>query len=153
MGGAKRVPPKKSRNYGALALLLVVGIIVFAVFNQSPKITEIPISQAVTEANAGKYAEIIVNGQQLLITKKGETTASLKAVKEEGATVKDTGIDTAKVKISAKPTTSTGSTLASLAIGTVLPVLLIGAMLFWMMRSAQGQGNQAMSFGKSKARL
>lgn len=153
MGGAKRVPPKKSRNYGALALLLVVGIIVFAVFNQSPKITEIPISQAVTEANAGKYAEIIVNGQQLLITKKGETTASLKAVKEEGATVKDTGIDTAKVKISAKPTTSTGSTLASLAIGTVLPVLLIGAMLFWMMRSAQGQGNQAMSFGKSRARL
>lgn len=153
MGGAKRVPPKKSRNYGALALLLVVGIIVFAVFNQSPKITEIPISQAVTEANAGKYAEIVVNGQQLLITKKGETTASLKAVKEEGATVKDTGIDTAKVKISAKPTTSTGSTLASLAIGTVLPVVLIGAMLFWMMRSAQGQGNQAMSFGKSRARL
>lgn len=133
--------------------MLVVGIIVFAVFNQSPKITEIPISQAVTEANAGKYAEIVVNGQQLLITKKGETTASLKAVKEEGATVKDTGIDTAKVKISAKPTTSTGSTLASLAIGTVLPVVLIGAMLFWMMRSAQGQGNQAMSFGKSRARL
>jgi cell division protease FtsH len=32
-------------------------------------------------------------------------------------------------------------------------VFLIGILLFMMLRSAQGQGNQAMSFGKSRARL
>lgn len=30
---------------------------------------------------------------------------------------------------------------------------LIGALLYFMLRSAQGQGNQALSFGKSRARL
>ena len=31
--------------------------------------------------------------------------------------------------------------------------MLIGGLLYFMMRSAQGQGNQALSFGKSRARL
>ena len=35
----------------------------------------------------------------------------------------------------------------------VLPVLMIGALFVFMMRQAQGQNSQAMSFGKSKARL
>jgi cell division protease FtsH len=41
----------------------------------------------------------------------------------------------------------------SLLIGALLPVLLIGAFLFFMMRQAQGTNNQAMSFGKSRARM
>ena len=35
----------------------------------------------------------------------------------------------------------------------LLPVLLIGGFLFFMMRQAQGTNNQAMSFGKSRARM
>jgi cell division protease FtsH len=34
-----------------------------------------------------------------------------------------------------------------------LPVLLIGGLLYFVLKSAQGQGNQALSFGKSRARL
>jgi cell division protease FtsH len=41
-----------------------------------------------------------------------------------------------------------------LAIGsTILPILLIGAFLFIILRQAQGANNQAMSFGKSRARM
>jgi cell division protease FtsH len=36
---------------------------------------------------------------------------------------------------------------------SLLPIIVISAILFYMMRSAQGQGNQALSFGKSRARL
>jgi cell division protease FtsH len=36
---------------------------------------------------------------------------------------------------------------------SILPVIVISVILFIMLRSAQGQGNQAMSFGKSRARL
>ena len=35
----------------------------------------------------------------------------------------------------------------------VLPVLLIGGLFFFLMRQAQGSNNQAMSFGKSRARM
>lgn len=34
-----------------------------------------------------------------------------------------------------------------------LPLLLFGALLFFMMRQAQGSNNQALSFGKSRARM
>ena len=41
-----------------------------------------------------------------------------------------------------------------LAFGsTLLPILLIGAFLFIILRQAQGANNQAMSFGKSRARM
>jgi cell division protease FtsH len=40
-----------------------------------------------------------------------------------------------------------------LLITALLPVLLIGAFIFFMMRQAQGTNNQAMSFGKSRARM
>ena len=38
-------------------------------------------------------------------------------------------------------------------ISALLPVLLIGGFIFFMMRQAQGTNNQAMSFGKSRARM
>ncbi len=41
-------------------------------------------------------------------------------------------------------------------IGTIigfLPLLIFGALIFFMMRQAQGSNNQALSFGKSRARM
>lgn len=41
-------------------------------------------------------------------------------------------------------------------LGTILsflPLLVFGALLFFMMRQAQGSNNQALSFGKSRARM
>ena len=45
-----------------------------------------------------------------------------------------------------------GSTIAGLFIN-LLPFLLIIGLIFFFLRQAQGQGSQAMSFGKSKARM
>ncbi len=45
-----------------------------------------------------------------------------------------------------------GSTIAGLFFN-LLPILLIVGLVFFFLRQAQGQGSQAMSFGKSKARL
>jgi cell division protease FtsH len=38
-------------------------------------------------------------------------------------------------------------------LGGILPLLVIGGLFFFMMRQAQGSNNQAMSFGKSRARM
>ena len=45
-----------------------------------------------------------------------------------------------------------GSTIAGLFFN-LLPILLIVGLIFFFLRQAQGQGSQAMSFGKSKARM
>jgi len=38
-------------------------------------------------------------------------------------------------------------------ITSLLPLLIFGGLLFFMMRQAQGSNNQALSFGKSRARM
>lgn len=140
------------RNAGFIALLILLGLIVFAAYGQPSSLKTVSLSQVVREANAGDYQKIVVNGNELDITKKGEDTPTLKAYKDPNGSFKDTGINASKVQVSYKPESSSGSIWGSV-IATALPLLLVSALLYWMLRSAQGQGNQAMSFGKSRARL
>jgi cell division protease FtsH len=151
--GKRSKPSRTGKNIGFIALVTLFALIAYSAMNQPSTLKEVPISQAVQDANAGKYAEIQVHGQQLTITKKGEQKPSLKSTMEDGSTTADEGIKKDKVKITAKPSSSTTANIVGFGLTTIVPVLLIGALLFWMMRSAQGQGNQALSFGKSRARL
>src|SRR5215210_288448 len=57
----------------------------------------------------------------------------------------------ANVQISADP--QTGGQVLGAIIQIVLPVLLIGGILIWVMNRSQGGGNRVMSFGKSKAKM
>jgi cell division protease FtsH len=143
---------KGMRNAGFVALLILIGLIVWTASSQGTALQTTSLSSAIADANAGKYSKILVNGNELEITKKGDKQATLKSYKDVNSTLKEEGFNTSKVEVSFKPQSSTGSTVANLAIG-LLPVLLIGGLLLFMLRSAQGQGNQALSFGKSRARL
>lgn len=140
------------RNYGFLALIILFALIVYAAYRQPSSLKEIPITQAVQQANDGQYQKITVSGDELDITKKGDKQPTLKSYMEPNATMKDEGFDLGKVPVTVKPASSTGATLATIGIN-LLPVILIAGALWFMLRSAQGQGNQALSFGKSRARL
>ncbi|HKU19003.1 MAG TPA: ATP-dependent zinc metalloprotease FtsH [Candidatus Saccharimonadales bacterium] len=140
------------RNAGFIALLILFGLIIFAAYGQSSSLQTIPLTQAVAEANRGDYSKIEVSGNEMDITKKGDSRATLKSYKDPNASLRDEGVNTSKVEVSYKPQSSTGSTIASVGI-SLLPVIIISAVLYIMLRSAQGQGNQALSFGKSRARL
>lgn len=140
------------RNVGFMALIILFGLIIWAAYGHGTTLQSVPWSQVVRESNEGKYSKIEVNGNELSITKKGDQAPSLKSYKDPNAGLKEEGLDTSKVEVGFKPQSSTGSTVANLAI-SLLPVILIGGLLFFMLRSAQGQGNQALSFGKSRARL
>ncbi|HVS58793.1 MAG TPA: ATP-dependent zinc metalloprotease FtsH [Candidatus Saccharimonadales bacterium] len=143
-----------AKNAGFIALLILVGLIIFAAYSQPSTLKEIPITQAIQQANDGNYSKIVVNDNgELDITKKGDNHPTLKSFTEPNATLQDEGLKyPPKVEIVAKPQSSSSALWVTLA-STVLPVLLIGGLLYFMMRSAQGQGNQALSFGKSRARL
>jgi len=140
------------RNFGFIAILILIGLIVFAAYGQGSNLQTVPLSTAVADANHGKYQKIVVSDNELTITKKGEDHPTLKSYKDPVATMQEDGFDASKTEVSFKQQSSTGSTLANLGI-SLLPVIIISAVLFVMLRSAQGQGNQALSFGKSRARL
>lgn len=149
------IPPKKKgfKNAAFVAIVILFGLFLYSYSQQAkPKLTDIPLSQVIQEANEGKYKKIVVTGNNLEITKKGEDKPSLRSVKDPQVGLLDEGLKQGKVTVDYRQESNAGSAWASIGLN-LLPVLIIGGILLFMMRSAQGQGNQALSFGKSRARL
>lgn len=140
------------KNAGFIALIVLFGLIVFAASNQPSSLKAIPATTAIRDNNDGKYSKITVNGNQLDITPKNQNHATLKTYVDGNTGLKEQGFDTKKSTITYKPENSGSSGWVSLA-ESIIPVVIIAAVLYFMLKSAQGQGNQALSFGKSKARL
>ncbi len=151
-GGSKSSNRFGMRNAGFIALIILFALILYSAFNQPSNLKTIPITTAIKNANEGKYSKFNVSGNEVKITVIGQNSPSLKTYEEPNATLKDEGLNYSKVQVSAAPITSSSSTWLSL-FETIGPVIAIGVILYLMMRSAQGQGNQALSFGKSRARL
>lgn len=151
-GNSQQQPNKGMKNAGFIAIMVLLALIVYAAYNQPSNLKEVPFNQVVTAANNGQYKSIDVKGNELTITKKGESEPSLKSFSSPNASLKEEGVNYDKVQVNFEAASNGQSTWVYLA-GSFIPIILIGALLFWMLRSAQGQGNQAMSFGKSKARL
>lgn len=148
-GGSGR---RSFKGVGFIALIILFGLVMFAAYGQPSSLKSVPLTEVIKDTNDSKYSKIEVSGNELTITKKGDDKPALKSFKDPNATLKEEGVDVSKAEIAYKAASSTGSTMANIGI-SLLPVLIISLVLFFMLRSAQGQGNQAMSFGKSRARL
>lgn len=142
---------KISQNfiYFIVIILLVAGIYVFLI-PQEKEITKVDLSVVLTQIEEGKVEKITEEGEKLTITLDGgEIEESQKNPSE--SLVSDYGVDPKKVNIEYKEPVD-NSFWSDLAL-TLIPFALIIGFFFFIMRSAQGGANQAMSFGKSKARL
>jgi cell division protease FtsH len=140
------------KNAGFIAIIVLLGLVIFAATNQPSTLTKIPITTAAQQSNNGEYSSINISGNEIQITKKGDNHATLKSYIEPNATLKDEGFNYNKVQITAAPESTNSSTWLDIA-GTVIPLVIIIGIFYFFVRSAQGQGNQALSFGKSRARL
>ncbi|HSW98887.1 MAG TPA: ATP-dependent zinc metalloprotease FtsH [Candidatus Saccharimonadales bacterium] len=140
------------RSVGFIAIIIIFVLIMLAAYGQGGNLKTIPLTQAISENNDGAYGKLEVAGNQVTITKLGQKDPTLKTYTDPNASLKEEGFNTSKSVISYKAESSTGSNVTSL-LEAILPVVIISIVLFIMLRSAQGQGNQALSFGKSRARL
>ena len=143
---------KSFKNVGFITLLVLIGLIVVASMGKTAPLKSVPFSDVIRRANAGQIQQITIQGNDLQVTKKGESSANEKSRKEPGSSIYEQGLSNRDVVVEVKPESNTGNLWVTFG-SAIIPVLLIGFVIFFMMKSAQGQGNQAMSFGKSKARL
>jgi cell division protease FtsH len=151
-GGDNKGRGGRFKNAGFIALLILFGLVFYSAFNQPSSLKKVPFSQVVNQANAGEIKQITVKGNQLDVTPKGQPRPTEQSFKEDGSSIYEQGLQQGKVTLVNEPQSNGGSTWLLLATN-ILPVIIIAAILILMFRSAQGQGNQALSFGKSRARL
>ena len=134
------------------ALPIFVALIFYAVLFPAANLKEAALSDVVRRANEGKIAKLEIQGNDIKVTGKDQNKPTERSVKESGSIYEQGLNKNAKVEVKVIPPSTTGETVWNLAV-LILPVLIIVVFFMFMMRQAQGQNNQAMGFGKSKARL
>ncbi len=144
---------------GALVYVLILvaaGALILGVFPTNERLEEIPLSQLVADINDGKVEAVTVKNEGLEVTYKDESAVTSR--KEDDIELTDTlvrmGVDPAaldQVDIQVETPNPLGEWVAIL--GSFLPFIFLAVIFFFLMRQAQGSNNQAMSFGKSRARM
>jgi cell division protease FtsH len=144
-----------------IVLLLGLAIFLFATFTRSREtIPSMDIGQVAQEAREGKVKRISVDRDELTVT--FADGRKVRSRKEESGSVIETlrnldvpesafGTGTNQIQIVIVGP-SVWSNLLPLA-ASILPVLFLAGFFIFLMRQAQGAGNQAFSFGKSRARV
>lgn len=157
---AVKMPKKNGKNgikqvarFGLFwAIIIFVALIFYAVLFPAANLKEAALSDVVRRANEGKIAKLEIQGNDIKVTGKDQNKPTERSVKESGSIYEQGLNKDAKVEVKVIPPSTTGETVWNLAV-LILPVLVIVVFFMFMMRQAQGQNNQAMGFGKSKARL
>lgn len=150
-------PKKKPSTILRITLfwaIIVFGVLfAFALTSNHENLKEVPLSEVINRANNGEISKIVVEGNTLTVTPEGSDKATEKSTKDAQGSLQDQGLKAdSKAVVQVKEPSATGDVLWNLAI-IVIPVVLIAAFFMFMMRQAQGQNNQALGFGKSKAIL
>jgi len=133
-----------------IIMILIAGVALLSyLLPTANKPTEIPLSEAIAMSQDKGIEKIVVDGDALLITATDGT--EFRTFKESNATIYDIkGLNLAGVEVEVKG--STGFNWGGLMIN-FLPLLIFGGLLFFLFRQARGANSQAMSFGRSRARL
>nr|WP_133620718.1 ATP-dependent zinc metalloprotease FtsH [Hydromonas duriensis] len=134
--------------FWVLGLMLVYSIYQGVDTNHRSKAPDVSYSEFISAAQSGKIKQVEIRGSELTVSPVEGVNYTLTAPRDNDM-VKS--LIAANVKVIAKP--EEGPSFLSQLFLSILPLLLIGGVLFFMMRQMQGGKNGVMSVGKSRARL
>ncbi len=143
----------QKRNNNLVIWIIVICSVALLVWgyygSRSDQPKEVSISEIASQVKEEKVNEIDIRDGKVTAKLKDGSTET--AVIESNATLQEYGITVDKVKINVGD--SSGSIVWYTVLTSLLPVILIGAIFWFLFRGAQGANTKAMSFGKSGARL
>jgi cell division protease FtsH len=150
-----------ARGRNSLVLLILVLIIVVLVFNfkaNTPQPPQVSLNDVAQKVMNGQVDKIVVDGDNLDVSLADGTKAVSR--KEPSSTMVDqlvafgvtpAELASSQLQIEIKQP-SDWNTVISL-VTYILPAMLVVGLIWLMLRQAQGSNNQALSFGKSRARM
>jgi cell division protease FtsH len=150
----------KQLRSGIIYLLLVIALGAFLYTSLARRPTPAAANVAIADVGAlvrgGDVRTIEVDGDKLIISKvSGEMLQSrLETGQSAVNTLRDLGVTSEQIAdvdiaVAAPQFWDTWSNL----LIAVVPLVLLGIFFIFILRQAQGAGNQAFSFGKSRARM
>jgi len=136
-----------------IVFLLVAGIFSSFASRSATKPETVGIEALINQINSDAVSELVVSGDKVEVTlKDNKRETVMKEPAESLSTLlSNFQIEPAKlaaVKISVKEVSGWDYWLMNI-IPVVLPFLLIGVFLFFMLRGVQGANSRAMSFGQT----
>ena len=138
------------QRIGLLYLVILIGgiaLIAFALQPSGQKPERIPLSAIITESQNNQIETLIVEGEWITVTTKDGR--DLESYKGETSIFEITGLVLDGVDYEIEPS---GFNWGNILI-SFLPLLLFGGLIFFLFFRARGANTQAMSFGRSRARL
>jgi cell division protease FtsH len=143
------------RNGLIYIVILLAAVLLFSfLMPGSSDPEEIPLSQAIAMSKNKEISELLVDGDILYITtiegKEVKTALGNLTIADLVDSQKGFGFVLPESGFEVK--SSSGINWGGLLIN-FLPLIIFGFLLFFLFRQARGANNQAMSFGRSKARL
>jgi cell division protease FtsH len=152
---------KMTRWFIYLLITIAIVAILWSYNSSTPPRDELPISRLAQQIKAGNVAELRVSGdgRDVIVSyhdKRLETRARISNVTSVEEQLRTYGVTEqyyaeGKTAVVYEKPSELGSWIN--VLGLFLPVLLIIGFIYFMLRQAQGSNNQALSFGKSKARM
>ena len=141
----------------ALGALLVIAFI-FAYMNsafEDPKV--LALSELVAKINNGEVSRIVIKNDDLDVTLKNNDVYIAKKEVESSLTETLKNYDVDSIKLAEINIQIQQNVGASFWVGTILPMLLpfllVGFLIWFMMRQANRANVSAFGFGKSQAKL
>ncbi len=139
-------------------MLIFVAIIIATIVliysfqgNATSQPVGISLSEVITLSQQDQISKIEVNQDKLTITKvDGTKVITYKEPNSNISDLKAVGLKLDNVNV--EVTTNSGIDWGTI-LSTFLPLVILGGLIFFIFRSARGANNQAMKFGRSRARL
>ncbi|MBI3648022.1 MAG: ATP-dependent metallopeptidase FtsH/Yme1/Tma family protein [Actinobacteria bacterium] len=132
---------------------MVAGLLLLvSLFGRGSGERALTLTQFQEQVAAGKVSTAqIREGEQVIVGKLSGGEAYQVKFPSESEDEIVTSLREAGVVTTVDP--QKGNPLLETLVSVILPVLLIGALLFWIMNRTQGGGGRVMQFGRSKAKL
>jgi cell division protease FtsH len=149
----------RGRNW--IVLFFIAAIIITLALTadlQEGQPESIPLNVVADDIREGLVSSIVVDENELeinytdgsvAVSRKEQTKTTVEQLLDLGVTPEDLAASLLQIEIK-KPNDISG--FLSIVTYIVPPILLIG-FIWFMFRQAQGSNNQALSFGKSRARM
>jgi cell division protease FtsH len=144
----------KSNNlYYAIGFVLIMAILYVTLGGGIATQKQVPISQVAEQVKADKVTQITVEGSKVTVDLKGGSKeySQISTDQQITTTLKDLGADPAKVKFDIRQ--AQNNDLFWAVALQLFPIIILIGFFWYMLKQAQGSSNQAMMFGRSKAKL